>query len=115
MPGVRYNFRVYGSLANEDFFLGKKVGYTKELGKLKIFYMCTYLLNGAHENRVEFCSCTVFSLPPCTNYKQCLTYHSHCIYLIKHYKMASGDCYEAVWLVQMSGKQESTPVRKTEL
>ncbi|XP_074984546.1 oncostatin-M-specific receptor subunit beta isoform X3 [Caretta caretta] len=31
MPGVRYNFRVYGSLANEDFFLGKKVGYTKEL------------------------------------------------------------------------------------
>uniref|UniRef100_A0A674I3U9 Oncostatin M receptor n=1 Tax=Terrapene triunguis TaxID=2587831 RepID=A0A674I3U9_9SAUR len=31
MPGVRYSFRVYGSLANEDFFLGKKVGYTKEL------------------------------------------------------------------------------------
>uniref|UniRef100_A0A8C8VEU4 Oncostatin M receptor n=1 Tax=Pelusios castaneus TaxID=367368 RepID=A0A8C8VEU4_9SAUR len=31
MPGVRYRFQVYGSLANEAFLLGKKVGYTKEL------------------------------------------------------------------------------------
>nr|XP_006139540.1 LOW QUALITY PROTEIN: oncostatin-M-specific receptor subunit beta [Pelodiscus sinensis] len=30
-PGVRYSFRVYGSLANEAFLLEKKVGYADEL------------------------------------------------------------------------------------
>uniref|UniRef100_A0A8C3FIG7 Oncostatin M receptor n=1 Tax=Chrysemys picta bellii TaxID=8478 RepID=A0A8C3FIG7_CHRPI len=48
MPGVRYSFRVYGSLANEDFFLGKKVGYTKELDGT---VLCKYTIENPEEKR----------------------------------------------------------------
>ncbi|NWH74804.1 OSMR protein, partial [Piaya cayana] len=34
VPGVRYNFHIYGSVANRDFLLEKKTGYLRELPPL---------------------------------------------------------------------------------
>lgn len=54
VPGVRYHFRVFGSVANKASLLEKKAGYSKELRKLNTFYLCTYLPNGSHEKRGIF-------------------------------------------------------------
>jgi len=47
---VRYNFRIYGSVANRAFLLEKKTGYLRELRKLATYLGFVYLLNSSVRN-----------------------------------------------------------------
>lgn len=51
VPGVRYNFHIYGSVANSASLLEKKTGYLRELRKLATCLGFVYLLNSFVTNR----------------------------------------------------------------